>query len=83
MQQAAVRTGDGIIHTLPRPARHHNIIHALALMRHRQCECCEDGFLLTTGEFVTRDQALPIALAAGQVKGGQIIGGCLTSEDMW
>jgi hypothetical protein len=81
--QAAVRTGDGIIHTLPRPARHHTIIHALHALGHPQCACCTDGFLLSDGTFADRGEAEKIALGAGQVRGGKIIGGSLTSEDMW
>ncbi len=83
VMQAAVRTGDGIIHTMPRPARHHTIIHALARMGHKQCECCEHGFQLSDGSFADRETSEVIALRSGQVNNGKIIGGTLTSEDMW
>jgi hypothetical protein len=39
------------------------------------------GFVDDQGNFLDRDKALDVALKCGQVK--EIIGGCLTSEDLW
>ena len=41
----------------------------------------KDGFVTHDGIFIDRDTALVVALECGQVK--EIIGGCLTSEDLW
>jgi len=40
------------------------------------------GFLTNHGDFVTREEAEVIARACGQMV-GPIIGGVLTSEDLW
>lgn len=40
------------------------------------------GFLTTKNRFLTRDEALILVRKTGQLKGG-IIGGILTSEDLW
>lgn len=81
--QAAVRTGDGVIHTLPRPNRHHDIIRLMAAMGHPQCGCCNDGFLLSDGRFASRSAAKRIAFLAGQVRRGRTISETMTSEDLW
>jgi len=40
------------------------------------------GFLTTKNRFLTRDEALELVKTNGQLK-GNIIGGVLTSEDLW
>lgn len=43
----------------------------------------DQGFLDDTGKYYTRKEAEVIARACNQIKGGEIIGGVLTSEDLW
>lgn len=43
---------------------------------------CVQGFLTNKNRFLTRAEALPVARESGQVI-GDILGGELTSEDMW
>jgi hypothetical protein len=94
IETAALRV-DGEVWTLPRPARHHVLIYAWGMAHWRAGhgltgsggpgelpDDAEQGFVTSTGRFVTRDDALTIALAAGQV--GQLIApGTLSSEDLW
>jgi len=44
-------------------------------------EASVEGFLTSKGRFVTRDEAMAIAKSVGQIT--RIIGGCLTSEDLY
>jgi len=64
--QVAIRTEDGLIHTLPRPARHGDLINPLFWLN-GDPNGGEHGFLLDDGSFVDRTQAWPIAEAAGQI----------------
>lgn len=42
------------------------------------------GFVTDKNKFVSRDEALHLAVECGQLKGfNDIIGGVLTSEDLW
>lgn len=43
---------------------------------------CEQGFLTTKNRFLNRAEALVLVKETGQLK-GDIIGGELTSEDLW
>lgn len=43
---------------------------------------CEQGFLTTKNRFLTREEGLKLVRETGQLK-GDIIGGELTSEDLW
>lgn len=43
---------------------------------------CIQGFLTTKNRFLTRGEALELVKLTGQLK-GDIIGGELTSEDLW
>lgn len=43
---------------------------------------CEQGFLTTKNRFLTREEALKLVIQTGQ-HSGNIIGGILTSEDLW
>lgn len=84
---SALRLRD-TIHTLPQPARHHHVrdhlIHNLKLSTDDILEAMDfpnQGFICNHGQYHTRAEALDIARAAGQVT--SIIGGELTSEDLW
>lgn len=81
---AAVRDGAGVIHSLPAPARHHNVLQSMPDFRGRHA--AEQGFLTSNGEFADRITALRIAMAAGQVVGrtpSGYNGPELFSEDLW
>lgn len=41
------------------------------------------GFLTTKNRFLTREEALELVKENGQLPSGKIIGGVLTSEDLW
>jgi hypothetical protein len=86
---AAVRTIDGLIHTMPRPHRHHHIVHAM----HRPDNTKENdliiaegeqGFITDDGEFVERVMAANLAVEAGQIRREKLIAPPrLYSEDLW
>jgi len=90
---AAVRA-DGVVHTVPRPGRHHTILNSLPNDVGRRAER-DQGFVTSTGRFVDRIEGAAIALAAGQIIGrdrdGTRTGPSerlnwppnLFSEDMW
>lgn len=43
----------------------------------------DQGFLDDTGKYLTRQEAEVVARQCNQIKNGEIIGGELTSEDLW
>ncbi len=85
---------DGQVYSLPKPMRHHNVIHMM-------CEECgfemvdgEQGFLeecrLWPGEnnemylFLTREEAFEVAFTCGQILDpDNTRGDTLFSEDLW
>lgn len=70
--------------SLPKPYRHHHIFTVMSALNVRGSrDHCEQGFLDSAGRFLTRKQALLNAQLHGQLKNGEIIGGVLTSEDLW
>ncbi len=64
--QVAIRTADGVIHTMPRPARHGEIINRI-WQRYNDPKVGEQGFLLSDGSFADRTEAIVIARAQGQI----------------
>ena len=78
---------NGQIWSLPRPYRHHHIIgmivHLNPDIRHVDAHGEDQGFLDETGRYLTRKQAEVSAALNDQIKNGKIIGGVLTSEDLW
>jgi len=85
LTQVACRDTEGRIWSMPRPFRHH---HVLRIMHDHGAKQAEDnhgnqGFLDESGRYLTRKQALVNAKANDQIKNGEIIGGVLTSEDLW
>lgn len=70
----------GMVYSLPRPARHHHILHAMPEMGRSPSRSMQ-GFLTSTGRFVGRRQARVIAIRAGQVEPNGIAE--LFSEDLW
>lgn len=83
---AAVMTADGVIHSMPPPARHHNIIHAMHMARMPEATFIEahgeQGFLLSDGTFAGRVRAGLLAIAARQIAQLQYPPR-LYSEDLW
>lgn len=80
---AAIRTADGIIHIAERPGRHHTIINALSRPGGRAILPDEQGFLTNEGLFVSRGEALAIAMNAKQIVHKHHSFSELYSEDMW
>lgn len=80
---AAIRV-DGKVYSLPAPARHHDVIkHVMESGVTSLFPQESQGFLLSNGQFATRDTARRIAVENGQVDGRKIVGSKLTSEDLW
>ena len=98
LTHVAIRQG-GVVYSLRAPHRHHHILWILAKRRgnegvpdvadeHLLVETPStgsdsQGFLDADGKYLNRADALVRAQATGQIKGGKIIGGVLTSEDLW
>ncbi len=82
----AIRFKDQIW-SLPRPYRHHHIfrviLHLNPDIHHVDSHGEDQGFLDETGRYLTRGQAEVSAHINDQIKNGKIIGGVLTSEDLW
>lgn len=81
---AAIRVG-GEVWTLPRPSRHHVLIHAWCLAHWRDGSPAkigkhEQGFMTNSGRFVDREEAGRIAHEAGQTSR---LYRCLMSEHLW
>jgi hypothetical protein len=77
---------DGIIYSLPKPNRHHHVIKLIvdttdAKMVDSHGE--DQGFLDDTGKYLTRKEALDIALVNGQMRDDRPIYNELFSENLW
>lgn len=82
---ALLLPGSNEVVTLPRPARHHTIIHDLA-NRGIGIEAragATQGFTTSTGRFVKRGPAVEIARLAGQLIRKTQPLDQLFSEDLW
>lgn len=77
----AIRTEQDT-YELPRPARHHDLIHKLAEMGHTTPIIGEQGFIDDQRGFVTRKEAAQIALDQRQIKKLHVPPN-LFSEDLW
>ena len=80
----AVRDEKGEVHTLPAPARHHDVIREMASRDLRTMgPDIEQGFLLSDGRFCRRKPAKRIAEKAGQLlpRASKLME--LFSEDVW
>ncbi len=85
IESAAVSIGDDV-YTMPPPARHWNILHAMAeYLGRTQDHTWEQGFMTDTGHFVRRKPALMIAEHASQLLQPipQNRSQELFSEDVW
>jgi hypothetical protein len=86
VEVAALRTREGAIYSLPRPARHHDVIGDMRRQGVSSDTVCasEQGFLSTGGTWLRRPPAMRLAELAGQVKPGETIHKRdLFSEDLW
>jgi hypothetical protein len=82
--RAAIRHVEGDVHSVPRPGRHHDVIHSMGeRYQHRRPEGHEQGFLTSTGRFIGRDEAWRIAERSGQLLPRATGAGHLFSEDVW
>lgn len=82
---AALLTKDGRVISLPRPARHHNIIRYMASNGYSPTDIaqCEQGFTTNTRPFVGRVLAMQIAREYNQLLDADNKASFLTSEDVW
>lgn len=82
---AAIRLCCGVIVSLPKPARHHNIIRHLTATgcSMREIAESEQGFVTDAGRFVGREEALRIADAVGQIIDRRNCHERLFSENVW
>lgn len=74
----------GKLYSLPAPNRHHHIIRMIYDETGQPVDSNEQGFLDDEGCFLTRKQALVVAIANEQVLDvSKIRGNILFSEDVW
>jgi hypothetical protein len=64
---SAIVGEDGKVYSLPKPARHHNVIRMMVEQGHRTPVCGEQGFVLDDGRYVNRKQAAALALESKQI----------------
>lgn len=79
---AAVKTSDGVIHIMPRPKGHDDIVHALWKAKEYKRKIKIEGFLADDGNFYNRREAGKIAMNSGQVTKLEYPP-TLFSEDIW
>lgn len=78
----------GVVYSLPRPARHHTVMHHIwdTVSKDAFIGPAAQGFVTSRGRFVNRRHALRIVMAAGQPQidhPALNVGGRLFSEDLW
>lgn len=83
IEASAIRDTGGKIWSLPRPARHHDVIHLMAESGLPTPIQGEQGFLTNEGTFVDRKVAAIVATAFGQLPNGLHAYPNLYSEDVW
>ncbi len=85
--RAAIKTADGVVHSLPAPARHSNLIPWVAHEKGYGYVCQDQqGFLTSESTWVDREEAMRIARAANQLiprDGRPESAVWLYSEDVW
>lgn len=77
---AAIKTMDGVVHEVPRPGRHGDVIAKIADLGYPWPIKGEQGFITDKGLFLSRHEAAKDAFAAGQTKD---LKRDLFSEDLW
>lgn len=79
----ALRDHEGNIHSLPPPARHHNVIRHLAEKKIRySMRLGDQGFIDEDGNFLNREEARALAIENGQCPRPNHSRE-LFSEDLW
>lgn len=71
-----------IIISVPRPGRHHNILHPLSQISSAAAIDGEQGFLTDEGQFLNREEAMELVKKNGQLL-TQNQPNQLYSEDLW
>lgn len=79
---AAIRVG-GIVYSVPRPGRHHDVFKAMTEREAAASRLEDQGFVTSTGRFVNRAEAADLARAANQLIREPTPADTLTSEDVW
>lgn len=79
----AIIAKGGMMCSLPKPKRHHDVIRAMAASGMDTPIIGEQGFLLSDGTFATRKQAAKIAIKANQLLSRSKGLEQLFSEDVW
>lgn len=74
---------EGVMHSLPRPARHHDIIQILYQVHKETIVADTEGFMTSTGRYVLREEALSIAKNANQLLPSHEHPTELFSESVW
>jgi hypothetical protein len=77
----AIKQPDGRVWQAPRPQRHHHLIRTIATATGVTPVLGEQGFVTSSGRFVSRIDARRLAEAAGQVD--KYVPSELYSEDLW
>lgn len=81
---SAAISHEGHVFSLPRPARHHDIIRLIHERTGQPVRGEEQGFLDDRGRFLRRKPAARVAVVCGQVKPEALLSsGMLFSEDLW
>jgi len=86
VDRAAIQTDEGNIFSVARPGRHHDVIREIRESGYKGAVGGErQGFVLSDGRFVTRKEALQVAIETKQVEyymcHAPMVG--LFSEDIW
>lgn len=87
IESVAIKTPEGVIYQMDRPARHHHVLHAMSANNIHPCGCYE-GYWTSNHRFVNRIDGLNIARNAGQLNSlreqpNSYKGPELFSEDLW
>jgi methyl coenzyme M reductase subunit C-like uncharacterized protein (methanogenesis marker protein 7) len=83
IERAAIKL-QGTVYSVPRPGRHHDVIRVMVAEHQLPTPICGvQGFILSDETFVDRQDALRIALEAGQVATHHARAMGLDSADVW
>jgi hypothetical protein len=78
---------NNIIHSMPKPNRHHNVVHAMNADREDRHKILHaigvQGFLDADGQFLTREEAVIRAKQTGMITQPKYRQDKLYSEDLW
>lgn len=80
---AVLDTITDTVYTMDAPARHHDIVHALAAAGHPQVGTDEQGFITQHGFWLRRKPARAVAVRAKQLLPRARDHSELFSEDVW